>query len=287
MRFNAGKMDPSLIPLDARVELMRVYHIGAQKYDRDNWLKGMNWSTMVDCAERHFMLWQMGLHRDPDTGCHHLALAAWNLLGLLVYELRGLGTDDRTKLPIDEKFDWTEGPAKDLGLGLSQSEIDAMREKYSKLREMKKAVDNITKEPEKPKVSGILYNTSGILQYTNNKWYLDEPDTLTELLDDDVIHVFNKTDMKKAEKISKKDLNDSHNKAHATLMRVCQPFDLFHINITLLNWGYNILYIDQKTKTELMTRYTEEALEFAKKHNIKVDIEKAKKNLDIFFNKKA
>jgi len=134
MRFNSGKMPFSMLPLDALVEITRVYLIGGIKYERDNWLKGMSWTDMIDCAERHFILWRMGLHRDPDTGCHHLALCAWNIIGLLVYELRGLGTDDRTKLPIDENFNWTDGPAKELKLGLSKEELEALRLKYEKAR---------------------------------------------------------------------------------------------------------------------------------------------------------
>jgi len=139
MRFDSGKLRFNLIPMDAKVELARVYTIGAIKYDDDNWLKGMSWKIMIDCAERHFALFQMGQTRDPDTGCHHLAQAAWNLIGLLVYDLRGLGTDDRTKLPIDENFNWIAGRAKELGLGLSKEETDALRAKYTKMREEHKA----------------------------------------------------------------------------------------------------------------------------------------------------
>lgn len=177
MRFNSGKLRFNLIPMDARVELARVYTIGACKYDDNNWLKGMSWMSMVDCAERHFALWQMGQARDPDTGCHHLAQVAWNVLGLLVYEMRGLGTDDRTKLPIDELFNWIDGPAKELNLGLPPKEIEALRAKYAKLREEHKAKEASgsalqenqdsepaqTKESESGKLTihGIVANLGG------------------------------------------------------------------------------------------------------------------------------
>lgn len=139
MRFNEGKMRFDLIPIELDVELARVYTVGAIKYDDGNWMKGMKWSVMIECAERHWKKWQSGLTVDPDTGCHHLALAIWNLAGLMVYQMRGLGEDNRNLVPLDEDFKWTEGPAGAMGLGLSKEKLAEMEAKYRPQREAARA----------------------------------------------------------------------------------------------------------------------------------------------------
>ena len=136
MRFSSGKMNFwSQISKDALVEIMRVYHIGGIKYDEGNWLRGMKFSEMANPLERHWFLWSLGDTKDRETRCHHLAHVAWNALGLLTYELRGLGLDDRIKLPIDFDFSWLSGPAKELDLGLSKEELDDLSTKYNKQKE--------------------------------------------------------------------------------------------------------------------------------------------------------
>jgi len=135
MRFSAKKIEFGLIPKDALVEIARVYHVGAQKYEKNNWLNDMNYSQMMEPLERHYMQWSMGNTTDPDTKCHHLSQVIWNAIALLTYELRGLGVDDRHKLPIDENFNWISGPASEMDLGMSNEELDQLRNKYSALRE--------------------------------------------------------------------------------------------------------------------------------------------------------
>lgn len=77
--------------------LGQVCTAGAAKYGRWNWLKGMPWSELVGSAKRHIELWLSGESTDPETGCHHLAHAAWNCLALMTYHAFGLGVDDRPK----------------------------------------------------------------------------------------------------------------------------------------------------------------------------------------------
>jgi hypothetical protein len=137
LRFNAFKLGMSLIPFEWRIELARVFTLGSLKYKKNNWLGGMDWSVPMDCAERHYTKWAAGETVDPDTGCHHLALAAWNLLSLMTFEMRGLGTDDRVPhgLAFDENFNWTSGPAASMGLGKTPEEMQAIVDKYAKLRD--------------------------------------------------------------------------------------------------------------------------------------------------------
>lgn len=104
-----------LIPMDALEELARVYGFGAKKYDDDNWLKGYAWRLSLGALGRHVAKWALGQDRDPETGLHHLAHAAWHCLALMVFGMRGLGTDD---IPTRKTPDSKCPPAsKPLGVG--------------------------------------------------------------------------------------------------------------------------------------------------------------------------
>jgi len=71
----------------------RVKEIGAIKYDFDNWKKGGKPDReYLDAALRHMTEFKSGEEFADDTGCHHLAHAAWNLFALI-------------ELNVDEVYD--------------------------------------------------------------------------------------------------------------------------------------------------------------------------------------
>lgn len=84
-----------LFPFDALDEVARVYGEGAKKYEDDNWLKGYRWRLSFGALLRHVSKALQGEDVDPETGCLHLAHAAWHCLTLITFKKRGLGTDDR------------------------------------------------------------------------------------------------------------------------------------------------------------------------------------------------
>jgi hypothetical protein len=86
----------ALIPSIPLAEIARVYGYGAAKYSPNNWRKGYDWSLSKDALCRHIESFWAGESIDPESGRHHLAHAAFHLLALMEFELRGLGTDDRT-----------------------------------------------------------------------------------------------------------------------------------------------------------------------------------------------
>lgn len=94
-KFDDGKSSWSLLPVESMRELVRVYDIGAKKYDRENWRKGMEWHRLFDAMMRHAWAWWGGEKRDPVDGQHHLASVAWCALSLMWYEIKSVGTDDR------------------------------------------------------------------------------------------------------------------------------------------------------------------------------------------------
>lgn len=95
LRFNAGKNAFDLLPPQAMWELAKVYTAGAEKYEPQNWRKGMRFGICIGAAFRHIFKWMSGEKIDEETGCHHLAMVAWNCLAIVQWEHDGVGEDDR------------------------------------------------------------------------------------------------------------------------------------------------------------------------------------------------
>lgn len=94
LRHNAGKNKLELIPWEWVVELGKVFTFGAIKYAAWNWTKSVNTQDHDNLREdrmgsalRHFYAYRSGETNDPESGAHHLAHAAWNLLTVMWYDL--------------------------------------------------------------------------------------------------------------------------------------------------------------------------------------------------------
>jgi hypothetical protein len=94
MRHNAGKTRFGLLPAAWTRSLAEVMTKGAEKYAPRNWERGMDPAIMIDCAFRHVDAYRRGERYDAETGCHHLAHAAWNILALMTYDIRGMVDSD-------------------------------------------------------------------------------------------------------------------------------------------------------------------------------------------------
>jgi len=102
VKFDLRKPGMELLPLGALMEVARVYDYGATKYAPNNWRKGMAWSRMVGALLRHVAAWHEGEDLDPDTGLSHLVHAAFSVLSLVEFELKGIGQDDRPYSVVEE-----------------------------------------------------------------------------------------------------------------------------------------------------------------------------------------
>ena len=100
-RYDAGKIRHDLIPAWAIEEIAKVYTYGANKYDDNNWWKGMKWSKVMGPLERHYNKWKRGKIVDEESGCLHLAMVAWNAIALMCYQKNQLGTDNRIPYDMD------------------------------------------------------------------------------------------------------------------------------------------------------------------------------------------
>lgn len=96
------------IPWDVMSEVARTYHYGSSKYADDevgayNWKRGYAWSQSFSALMRHATAFWEGEDRDPESGLHHLAHAAWHCLTLMWFGLHSKGTDDRSSKEKDEE----------------------------------------------------------------------------------------------------------------------------------------------------------------------------------------
>jgi len=94
LRFNEGKNNLALLPPEWVWALGMVMTRGAIKYETRNWEKGMSWAYVLASAWRHLIKFGCGERFDKELGCHHLAMVAWNVLVLMSYDLRKIGTND-------------------------------------------------------------------------------------------------------------------------------------------------------------------------------------------------
>jgi len=96
-RYNKGKTQLSLIPPFSMEQLGKVLTFGAEKYDRNNYRKGMKWSTVIDSLERHLNDFKAGRDIDEESGLPTMAHVLCNAVFLLEYSQIFPQGDDRIK----------------------------------------------------------------------------------------------------------------------------------------------------------------------------------------------
>jgi len=76
-----------LLPWEALAEVVKVLEFGARKYDAENWRYVEHGRRRYYAATmRHLVAWWLGERLDPETGLHHLAHGACNVLFLLALD---------------------------------------------------------------------------------------------------------------------------------------------------------------------------------------------------------
>jgi hypothetical protein len=90
LKFDGGKIPWELLPDDALEQVARVLQFGAQKYAARNWENGIEYGRIHGAIHRHRKAFFHDREtNDPETGLHHLAHLACEVLFVLAYELRG------------------------------------------------------------------------------------------------------------------------------------------------------------------------------------------------------
>lgn len=99
IKLDKGKPKWDLLPLDALDEVAQVFTYGADKYQPYNWLNDMRYGRYIAATFRHLRDFWLGEDIDQESGRHHLAHAAANMLMLLSSIKRKRGVDDRNTVP--------------------------------------------------------------------------------------------------------------------------------------------------------------------------------------------
>ena len=97
-----GKLDMSLLPLRALIEVAQVFHYGSLKYSRSNWLKGLRLYELRQAQKRHEGKFDLGQQIDTESGLFHLAhKACLALMELELYLQNNLLGDDGSLLYLN------------------------------------------------------------------------------------------------------------------------------------------------------------------------------------------
>jgi len=107
VKYDNKKNRPELLPFEIIWKDAILYSKGAFKYDDNNWRNAekVKYSRGLGAMLRHMFLWAMGEDLDDDTRENHLTAVRWNAANLQSMQMRGIGIDDRFKMPqkmIDE-----------------------------------------------------------------------------------------------------------------------------------------------------------------------------------------
>jgi hypothetical protein len=80
LRYNQGKLQWSLVDFKSLEGLVRVLEMGAKKYDKHNWKKGMPVTQVSESLMRHLFAFLNGENTDPESGLSHISHVICNAM---------------------------------------------------------------------------------------------------------------------------------------------------------------------------------------------------------------
>ena len=90
VKYDEDKMRPSLLPMEALQEVIKVLTYGSKKYADDNWkIVPDAHKRYKDASMRHLMAYFAHQQNDEETGMSHLAHCICCLLFMLWFDLKG------------------------------------------------------------------------------------------------------------------------------------------------------------------------------------------------------
>ena len=133
--YDEGKLRYDLLPAHALAQIVGVFTYGAAKYTTDefsgdrNWELGMPFHHHVGSLMRHIEAYRGGEDIDPESGCHHLAMAATRCFMLLELHETHPALDDRPH----------KNPVSDYSVADLKRDIDAYKELKAQAKKRRKA----------------------------------------------------------------------------------------------------------------------------------------------------
>jgi len=102
-----------LMPYRVLNYLGDIYLYGCNKYDENNWRKGMSWGKIFAAFNRHSGQWHGGEMYDQESGMHHIGHSLWQLFALRWFQ--------KYKREYDDRWIIEESDMKTLGVMASTS----------------------------------------------------------------------------------------------------------------------------------------------------------------------
>lgn len=96
LKYDSDKPEVDMVPNALVYGAARAFMYGANKYSKDNWRLGMEWSRLRNAIERHLRSWWEGDEID-ESGLPHLDHCAASLAMLMAHVNQDLGKDNRPK----------------------------------------------------------------------------------------------------------------------------------------------------------------------------------------------
>lgn len=130
--FRDDKLRWDLLPLDVIEKVVEIYTFGAKKYKENSWQNLPNGYQRYKAALfRHITAYEKGEVYDSESGCMHLAHAAWNAIAMLYLGMRAETDSDIEKaleylkesVLTDDNKDSNANTAEPDGFLLSEPDI--------------------------------------------------------------------------------------------------------------------------------------------------------------------
>lgn len=103
-KYDDGKLEWDMIPFEILEDLVRIYMMGRDKYDKNDWKKGIVVSRLFNAAMRHMLASWNGEDLDPESKLPHNMHAVWNLIAIEWMKKNRPDMDDRDLIPDDQKI---------------------------------------------------------------------------------------------------------------------------------------------------------------------------------------
>ena len=94
-KHDSTKIDLSILPREGKEGIAKAFMYGAEKYGRDNYKSGMDWTRVIAAADRHLTAFNGGEDFDDESKLNHLNHAGACIMMLIYYYENDKGSDNR------------------------------------------------------------------------------------------------------------------------------------------------------------------------------------------------